>query len=130
MSYIFQGQGQGQGSSLSEGRSDAVNVASSVASLAGRHHTKLYTAYLEVQTPPDSTAPQCSPVDLVGVTTPPSASTASDNVGVGPAEPHAVPAALQTESRSPSPATGTAFPCCSICPRHRYVGLLAWTHVH
>ena len=102
-------QGQGQGSSLSEGRSDAVNVTSPVATLPDRHQTKLYTAYLELQTPSDSTAPQ--PVDLVGVTTPPSTSGASSSAAAaGSGEPHAVPAALQTESTSPSPpATGKAF---------------------
>lgn len=112
-------QGPGQGSSQSEGRSDAVNVASPVAIHPGRHQTKLYTAYLEVQTPSDSTAPQ--PVDLVGVTTPPSTSSAPDNV-VGSVEPHAQPAALQTESRSPSPATGRLFHCCSVCAKHNCVG--------
>lgn len=111
-------QGPGQGSSQSEGRSDAVNVASPVATHPGRHQTKLYTAYLEVQTPSDSTAPQ--PVDLVGVTTPPSTSSAPDNAVVGSVEPHALLAALQTESRSPSPATGRPFCCCSICPKHTY----------
>ncbi len=92
-------QGIGQGST-STGLSNAVNVA---ASFPHQSQTKLYTAYLEVDTHEAENAPM--PVDLVS----PIDTSRMD------AEPQRQPAALQVQSRQPSTTAGMAAVtnCCT-----------------